>query len=413
MHQQQQHRQHQGANEQQAAADTAEWWGDVVRLTARLVAARSHAEAGEAAAAEVAREAMLALGYQDVALDAVGNLTGRMPGNGQSVGCVVFDGHLDTVGVSDERAWHSDPWEADERDGRLYGRGVSDMKGSIAAMLLGVACLKDDPAACDIVMSCSVAEELVEGYALRHVLDRYPAKAVVIGESTGLALARAQRGRAELLVETRGVPAHSSTPQLGVNAVAAMAQIIPLLCQLPMPVDPLLGPAVLAVTDIISSPYPGLSVIPERCRATFDRRTLTGEEVEDVLGEACAILDALAQQDRQIRGSVEIAVDRFTTYTGHMVVAPNFAPAWTMAEDAPAVRAGLTALEHAGLVPRLTHYAFCTNGSESAGQRGIPTVGFGPGDEAEAHRIDESIDISHLRAAEGVYEHLARELAGL
>lgn len=391
------------------------WWSDVAQLTARLVAAPSHdgVPDAERAAAEVAREAMTRLSYRDVTVDEIGNVTGRMPGDGSAAGCVVFDGHLDTVGVGDLAAWTSDPFVAVERDGRLYGRGVSDMKGSIAAMLLGIGCLKDDPAACDVIVSCSVAEELVEGYALGRVLDRYPAKAVVIGESTGLALARAQRGRAELLVETRGVPAHSSTPRLGVNAVAAMAQLIPLLCQLPMPHDELLGDAVLVVTDIVSEPYPGLSVIPARCRATFDRRTLAGEETEDVLEEARAILEALARADPAVRGTIEIAVDRFTTYAGAAVEAPNFAPAWKMADDAPIVRAGLAALEHAGLLPLLGHYAFCTNGSESAGRRDIPTVGFGPGDEAEAHTTDESIDIAHLRAAIDVYEALAREVSRL
>jgi acetylornithine deacetylase/succinyl-diaminopimelate desuccinylase-like protein len=276
-----------------------------------------------------------------------------------------------------------------------------------------VARLRDAPAECDVVVSASVAEELVEGTAFGHVLERYPAKAVVIGESTDLRLARAQRGRAELLVETRGVPAHSSTPHLGVNAVSKMVEIIPLLCALPMPADELLGGAVLVITDIISQPYPGLSVIPERCRATFDRRTLPGELEEDVLGEVQAIIDALAQEDDTLQASVSIAVDRFTTYNGHDVVAPNFAPAWRMADDAPIVQAGISALTKTGLVPLLSHYAFCTNGSESAGRRGIPTIGFGPGDEAQAHRVDESIDIAHLNASTLVYEELARELSAL
>ena len=389
-------------------------FNDVVALTKQLVAAPSHEGVGERQAGEVVLRAMRALGYQDVGIDALGNVTGRMPGrNGERGGCVVFDGHLDTVGVGDASAWSSDPFSATQHNGRLYGRGTSDMKGAIAAMVVGVAALRNDPAACDVIVSASVAEELVEGTAFGHVLDRYPAKAVVIGESTDLRLARAQRGRAELLVETLGVPAHSSTPHLGVNAVTKMVDIIPLLCALPMPADELLGGAVLVVTDIVSHPYPGLSVIPERCRATFDRRTLPGEVEDDVLGEVQAIIDALAQGDPELRASVSIAVDSFKTYTGHQIDAPNFAPAWRMADDAPIVQAGISALTKAGLVPLLSHYAFCTNGSESAGRRGIPTIGFGPGDEAQAHRIDESVDIAHLHAAVSVYEELARELSTL
>ena len=197
----------------------------VVELTRQLVAARSDATVGEQEAIAVAREAMTALGYQDVTIDALGNLTGSIPGRA-GTGCVVLDGHVDTVGVGDASAWASDPYAMEQRGTRLYGRGVSDMKGSIAAMVYGVARLKDDPIACDVVVSVSIAEELVEGYALGHVLDRYQPKAVVIGESTSMALARAQRGRAEVLVETFGVPAHSSTPQLGRNAIKPMAALV-------------------------------------------------------------------------------------------------------------------------------------------------------------------------------------------
>jgi len=384
----------------------------VIQLTRRLVAARSDATVGEEEAIKVAREAMVELGYQDVTVDALGNLTGSIPGSA-GTGCVVFDGHVDTVGVGDATAWASDPYTLTERGSRLYGRGVSDMKGSIAAMIYGIARIKDDPIACDVVVSVSVAEELVEGYALGHVLDRYQPKAVVIGESTSMALARAQRGRAEVLVETFGVPAHSSTPQLGRNAIKPMAALVNLLSNLPMPSDDLLGPAILEVTDIISHPYPALSVIPEHCQATFDRRMLVGESDEDVLAEVQAILDAYMRDDPSLQARATIAVDRFTTWNGFSVEAPNCAPAWRMADDAPIVQAGIEALTHAGMLPILSHYSFCTNGSESAGRRDIPTIGFGPGDEAEAHRIDESLEISHLFAAITGYEMLARELARL
>jgi putative selenium metabolism hydrolase len=386
---------------------------DVVGLTAALVGAPSHEGVGEAEAAAIALAVMTELGFEDVGLDELGNVTGRIPGSSSGTGCVVFDGHIDTVGVPDASVWTSDPYVATERGGRLFGRGTADMKGAIAAMICGVAGLKDDPVPCDVIVSVSIAEELVEGYALGAVLDRYAPKAVVIGEATGLQLARAQRGRAEVLVETIGVPAHSSSPQLGVNAVKPMAQLITLLSSLPMPADDLLGPALLEVTDIISSPYPGLSVIPERCKATFDRRLLVGEAEEDVLSEVQGILDAFTQDDPRIRAQASIAIDHFTTYTGFEVHAPNCAPAWRMADDAPIVAAGLDALTAAGLVPLLTHYAFCTNGSESAGRRNIPTIGFGPGEESEAHRIDESVEITHLHAAVAGYACLARRLAEL
>ncbi|MEZ4521878.1 MAG: YgeY family selenium metabolism-linked hydrolase [Thermomicrobiales bacterium] len=382
---------------------------DVIELTQQLVACPSHADAGEEAAAKVARDAMNQLGYEDVRIDQLGNVTGVIPGKGD--GFVVFDGHLDTVGVGDAEAWMTPPFKATKIGNRLHGRGVADMKGAIAAMIVGIARLRGEQPASNIVVSASIAEELVEGYALGSVLDRYPAKAVVIGESTGLRIARAQRGRAEVLIQTKGIPAHSSTPHLGVNAVKAMAAVITGLSALELPEDALLGPAVLEVTDVMSHPYPGLSVIPERCDATFDRRLLVGETEEGILAEMETALNRIKEGYPQLQAQESIAVDRFTSWTGVEVNAPNFAPAWRMDDDSAIVRAAGEALESIGIAPVLSHYAFCTNGSQSAGRRGIPTIGFGPGDEAQAHTIDESVEIEQLvRAADG-YEALARHLA--
>src|SRR5688500_1958895 len=126
---------------------------DVVALTKRLVAAESHDGTTEEAACAVAMSAMQALGYADVRRDALGNVVGRVTGNGSSQGCVVFDGHVDTVGVGDASTWASDPFAATERDGFLYGRGVADMKGAIAAMIVGVARLRHDPIAGDVIVS--------------------------------------------------------------------------------------------------------------------------------------------------------------------------------------------------------------------------------------------------------------------
>jgi len=383
--------------------------GDVVSLTKRLVAARSFTSVGEQEAIEVARQAMLDLGYQDVQIGAIGNVTGRIAGTGS--GCIVFDGHIDTVSVGDASAWDSDPFDATERDGRLYGRGTADMKGAIAAMLIGIARLAHESLPRDVVVSVSIAEEAVEGYALGKVLDRYPADAVVIGEATNLHLATGQRGRAEIVLDTFGIPAHSSTPHLGRNPIRAMGTLGNVFTNLPVPTDEFLGPGTIEVTDIMSFPYPGLSMIPERCTATFDRRLLLGETEEDILSEMRSIIDTYVQNDPTLHAKVSLGVDRFQTWTGFELEAVNFAPAWRTPDDHVVVQTAMNALVSAGLMPMHTHYAFCTNGSESAGRRGIPTIGFGPGEESEAHRINESVEIRHLTAAATGYEYLARELA--
>ena len=134
-----------------------------------------------------------------------------------------------------------------------------------------------------VVISVTVMEENLEGAALKDVMDAVSPAFVVIGEATDLRLNRGGRGRAEIHLETIGRPAHSSTPHLGRNAVHDMLRVIEAVERLPMQSDVFLGRGILALTDIISDPYPAYSVIPSRCRVTYDRRLLPGETERDVL----------------------------------------------------------------------------------------------------------------------------------
>jgi putative selenium metabolism hydrolase len=371
----------------------------IVDFTLRLIAEPS-LSGQEGGVARLVADEMRALGL-DVAVDDMGNVIGTLDaGPGPTI---VFDAHMDTVGVTDPAAWSQPPTGA-RVGGRVYGRGAMDMKGPLAACLHGVASLRGELRRGRAVVSASVCEELVEGPALVHVARRVRPDVAVICEATSLRLATGQRGRAEVRVETFGRPTHSSRPELGVNAAEAMADAITALRGLLPPRHPVLGPGVLVLTDVMSRPYPGLSVVPDYCVATFDRRTLPDETAEGVLAPVRAALAAAGVPAR-----VSIAEDDFPTYTGHRVRAPNFAPAWYVGEDAPLAQAALAALASAGLPPRVSHYAFCTNGSGTAGL-GIPTLGFGPGDEERAHRVDEFIEVEQLEQAARGYAALCRGL---
>ena len=137
--------------------------------------------------------------------------------------------------------------------------------------------------------------------ALQAVMDAAPPDFVVIGESTNLNLSRGGRGRAEVHLTTMGRPAHSSSPQLGRNAVLDMMAVIAAMEAILLADDPLMGPAIFALTDIVSQPYPGHSVIPSICLATYDRRLLPGESAASVLG---AITDRLASTDITLRAEI-------------------------------------------------------------------------------------------------------------
>jgi putative selenium metabolism hydrolase len=367
----------------------------LVSFTQRLVATESPS-GQEGAVAVLVREEMERLGYA-VEVDALGNVVGTL-GDGDGP-CVLLDAHMDTVGVTDRAAWSADP-AGELRDGRLYGRGSVDMKGPLAAVVHGVAATAIHGR---VVVSASIAEEMIEGYATVEVARRVRPDVAVICEPSHRTVVVGQRGRAELIVEVEGRPSHSSMPDLGVNAVEAMADVLVAARGLELPEHPALGPAILVVTDVISRPFPALSVLPDRCTATFDRRTLPGEGEDDVLGQLREAAEAAVAR-HGARVAVTIGLDRFDAYTGTPVEAPNFAPAWYTGADAPVARAALRAV---GGEPG--HWLFCTNGSGTAAL-GIPTVGFGPGDETLAHRVDEHIELAELEAGARDYAALVEAL---
>src|SRR5271165_3064523 len=379
----------------------------VTDLALRLIGTVS-LSGDEGGAAAVLGEELAELGFT-TETDEYGNVIGTLEfGPGPTI---LFDAHLDTVPVSDADRWAHDPG-GELNDGRLFGRGAVDTKGPLAACVRGIAALRGHHSAGRVVISGTVAEELVEGPVLQRVAQRVEPDAVVICEPSGGLLMVGQRGRAEITIEVHGQSCHSAYPQAGRNAVEAMADLIVALRTLPLPTHPQLGPAILVLTDILSRPYPGLSVVPGGCIATFDRRTLPDETTDDVLAPIRAIARELSAT-HGARTEVRIAVDELTTYTGAELHAPNFAPAWITPRDTPLVSAALAGLRSAGVPTELGHYAFCTNGSGTAGALGIPTIGFGPGQEDAAHTTDESITVHDLLTGARSYTALARALTSL
>jgi len=345
----------------------------------------------EQPAVELAAAEMRRLGFNQVFTDANGSLVGIIEG-AKSGPTLLLDAHCDTVGVAPGVPWQHDPFGANIENERMYGRGTSDMKGALTAMVYAAAAADKTQLAGRVAVSATVMEEVMEGTALGLVMDAVQPDFVVIGESTNLNLNHGGRGRAEIHLEAIGRPAHSSTPQLGVTAVHVMLAAVQAIEAMPLPSDPLLGEAIMALTDIISDPYPGYSVIPSRCRVTYDRRLLAGETQEGVV-KAIKALPALENVN------VTLAQGEHATYTGETLRGPKFFPAWKFSTDHPFVQSSLAGLQAAGLSPNLGAYRFCTNAAYSAGIAGVPTVGFGPSAEEQAHVVDEYIELAQLRAA--------------
>jgi acetylornithine deacetylase/succinyl-diaminopimelate desuccinylase-like protein len=183
-----------------------------------------------------------------------------------------------------------------------------------------------------------------------------------------------------------------------------MAELIRLIAKLEAPTHPILGEGILELTDIKSSPYPGASVVPDYCRATYDRRLLVGETKESVLQPLLNLISELKNTDPQFEAKVHFASGVECCYPGDEIRGERFFPGWVFTEKNEFVQTALAGLRNSGLNPKITQYSFCTNGSHYAGEAGIQTIGFGPSRENLAHTIDEYIEVDQLlQAAEGYY----------
>ena len=384
---------------------------ETIDLCRRLIREKSYS-GHEDGVSRILKEYMLSHGYDDVLVDRCGNTVGVI--NGKRPGpTVLFDGHMDTVPVGDESDWTCDPFGGEIKDGRIYGRGASDMKGALAAMTCAAAKFAADTNrgfSGRICVAGVVHEECFEGVAAREISKNWRPDYVIIGEASQLNVKIGQRGRAEIVVETFGVPAHSANPEKGVNAVYTMCRAVEAIRTLHPPVHPVLGLGILELTDIKSSPYPGASVVPEYCRATYDRRLLTGETPESVLEPINALLENMMCADSSFKAKASYAVGTEMCFTGSEITGRRFFPGWLYSADSDFVRRIVSSIRDGGIEPEITQYNFCTNGSHYAGEAGIATVGIGPSREDLAHTIDEYIEIDQLTKAAQEYICVMRAL---
>ncbi|MFR5265042.1 YgeY family selenium metabolism-linked hydrolase [Clostridium sp.] len=346
------------------------------------------------------------MGFDDVQIDKYGNVIGHIKGSkpGKKI---LLDGHIDTVPVPDKTQWKHDPFAGEIVDGKIYGRGTSDMKGQVSAMIAAASYFAKDmnkDFAGDIYVAGVVQEELFEGVSAREISKNVKPDYVIIGESSELNLKIGQRGRAEIVVESYGKPAHSANPEKGINAVYKMSKFIERVQNIETVVHPKLGKGILVLTDIKSTPYPGSSVVPSYCKATFDRRLLVGETLESVIAPVKKLAEDLMKEDPEMKIEVSYAKGKETCYTGETIEAERFFPGWLYDENDEFVQAAYKGLKSAGINPQITEYSFCTNGSHYAGEAGIKTIGFGPSKENLAHTIDEYIEVEQLhKGVEGYY----------
>jgi len=348
------------------------------------------------------------LHYDSIEVDDFGSVIGTIEGSSRGR-TVIFDGHMDTVDPGDPKNWHVDPYSAKVIGGSIYGRGACDMKGGLASIIFAGAIVKrSERLNGKLVIACVVHEEPCEGFGIRKVIEKIgEPDYIVLGEATNLDLAVGHRGRAEIEIETHGRTAHGSMPDRGVNAIHMMLPVIERIMEnVPnLPSHRFLGKATASINRVSCSPDQS-AVVPDRCRITVDRRTILGETKESLIAECKRYL-----KHAKAKGEVRIPATRLNCYTGKSERVELYFPAWVLNREEEVIRKARTALKSVlKRFPKLTKWQFSTDGNYTAGLRGIPTIGFGPGDERFAHTPNDHVPINDLVLATKCYCALAISL---
>jgi putative selenium metabolism hydrolase len=380
----------------------ASYTPEIVRFLRDMIAIPSESAEEREVVARVRAE-MERVGFDEVRIDGLGNILGRV-GDGPRV--IALDGHLDTVGVGDPGTWTRDPYRGEVRDGIVFGRGAGDQEAGIASAVHGARIAKELGLleGVQVWVTGTVMEEDCDGLCWQYILRErvLTPDVVVITEPTNLGVYRGHRGRMEIEVRTQGRSCHGSAPERGVNAVYKMAPVIAdierLNERLAATADPFLGKGSVTISEIRST-SPSLCAVADSATIHLDRRLTAGETIDSAVGQIEA-LDSV----RAAGAAVTVLEYARPAYTGLVYPTKKYYPTWLLDEDHPAVRAGVRAAGAAlGAPPAVGKWGFSTNGVATCGLFGVPTIGFGPGNEIYAHTPDDQCPIAHLTAAAAFY----------
>ena len=344
---------------------------------------------------------MKALGYDEVIIDSMGNLLGRI-GNGEK--SILLDSHVDTVAVNDEAEWDVPPFSGEVVDGRLYGRGSVDMKSSVTASIYAGALARTlgFDAGKTIYVSCTVFEEDCDGENLKHLFKERNLRPdyVVICEPSNNVITLGHKGKAQISIKTQGVSAHGSAPEKGVNAIYEMAEIIQRVEKVNAELMKREAPRGTLVMSKISSVSASLNAVPSECEVYLDRRTVPGETNDDIKKEMDQLITGK-------KATWEVGTLHRKSWTGLDITYEPFHSAWKIDMDHELTQVCIAAYRKTfGSEPSaFDFWDFSTNAVTPVSLR-IPTIGFGPGEYKLAHMRNENCKVDQIVEACGFYANL-------
>jgi succinyl-diaminopimelate desuccinylase len=324
----------------------------------------------------------------------------RLTGYGETPG-LLYSAHLDTVPAG-EQAWSHDPFEARLVDGKIWGRGASDMKAGMAAMIGAAEAIvrTDTPLRGDLILALSAGEEVdsLGAAVLAERLKDEPLQLLVISEPSSNEIYIAEKGALWLELTTHGKTAHGAAPHMGRNAITMMLRLLQEFERLAVPftAHPLLGEFTCSINTI----HGGVktNVVPDRCISTLDMRTVPGQGHGMIVQQAAGVIERLSRSVPGFRADFRVTNNRAPVLSS---------------PDEPAVARFLSVVKHVtGHTPQPGGVHYYTDAATYVPALGIQMVICGPGDPALAHQPDEYVEVDKLIEATRIFTRAALSLLG-
>lgn len=344
--------------------------------------------------------------FDEVRIDGLGNVIGRI-GNGKTV--LAIDGHMDTVDLGNLDNWDFDPLGGEIKDGFVHGRGTVDQKGGPASFVTSGRILKELGFDKDMTIYFvgSVMEEDCDGLCWKYIVEEEGIKPdfAISTEPTNLNIYRGHRGRMEMHVSFYGVSSHGSAPERGKNAIYMASRVALEIEKLNerLTYDAFLGRGSVTISEIVSK-SPSLCAVSDFARIHLDRRLTWGETKESAVKEIETLIKGM-------NAEVTVLDYNETAYTGLKYGMEKYYPTWKIPEEHQIVQTGVKAYNNLfNKEVKIDKWTFSTNGVTINGVYGIPTIGFGPGNEVLAHAPNEKVAIDDLVISAAFYAAFAYEL---
>lgn len=347
------------------------------------------------------KKEMEKVGFDKVEIDPMGNILAYM---GRGSHLIALDGHVDTVGVGDPSLWNYNPYEGDEDEEIIIGRGSSDQGGGIASMVYAGKIIKELNLEDDytLLVTCTIQEEDCDGLCWQYIIneDNIRPEFVVITEPTSCNIYRGHRGRVEIRVSANGISCHGSAPERGENAIFKMAPILNELKDLDKELmdNDFLGKGTLTVSEIFYS-SPSRCAVADGCSISVDRRLTDGESYEFAINQIKNLPSV-----KKAKADVSIYNYDKESYTGLSYKTDSYFPTWVIPEEHEVCQTFIEAYRNLfNVEPIVDKWTFSTNGVSIMGRYGIPCIGFGPGHEDQAHAPNERTWKSEIVKSAAMY----------